>query len=225
MFGKMVSLLYLCKTKTLKIMPNWCTNTITITGTKEQIGLLTRILEDEPKSKPDESIVFRSLIGIEPGISPEEYEDGAWYGSNTSYFGTKWDVDFNSCNFMFSEECITMSPETAWSPPINFGVVLHKMYGVSVELFYAEGGCDFCGKTIINDDGVFEEDYGYNEGHYHFDKDYFWEGLIESQIEYGIDEERDVEEFLRDFPYLSTEDREEVRKLYLETLKLTETNE
>ena len=221
----MVSLLYLCKTKSIENMPNWCSNTITITGTKEQIGLLTRILEDEPKSKGD-SIVFQSLIGIKPDVSKEDYDNGAWYNANTNYFGTKWDVDYDSCNFVFDEECITMSPETAWSPPINFGVVLHEMYGVNVELFYTESGCDFCGKTIINENGVFEDDYGYNEGNYHFDNDYFWEGIINSQIEYGIEEEKDVDGFLNDFPYLTTEDKEELRKLYLESLtKQTETNE
>lgn len=207
-------------------MPNWCSNTITITGTKEQIGLLTRILEDEPKTKSGECIVFQSLIGIQPDVSKEDYDNGAWYNANTNYFGTKWDVDYESCNFVFDEECITMSPETAWSPPINFGIVLHEMYGVNVGLFYSEGGCDFCGKTTINEDGTFEEDYGYNEGNYHFDNEYFWEGIVESQIEYGIEEEKDVDEFLNDFPYLSTEDREELRKLYLESLtKQTETNE
>jgi hypothetical protein len=82
------------------------------------------------------------------------------------------------------------------------------------------------GKTIINQDGVFEDDYGYNEGHYHFDNEYFWEGLIEGIIDDSIGLEVEVGEFLNEFHYLTTDDREELRKLYLESLKKqTETNE
>ena len=195
-------------------MPNWCSNTITITGTEKQIGLLTRILQDEPQKNPDECIVFKTLIGIEPDVSQEDYDNGQWYGSNTSYYGTKWDVDFNSCNFSFNETSIVMSPDTAWSPPINFGVVLHKMYGVDVEMFYAESGVNFCGKTIINEDGVFEEDYNHDEGQYRFDEEYFWEGIIPSNIEYALDEEKSVDEFMEDYPYLDTEDHTELRKIF-----------
>lgn len=199
-------------------MPNWCSNTITITGTPKQIELLTRILEDEPKSNPDKCIVFKSLIGTQPGISEEEYKNGAWYDSNVAYYGTKWDVDYASCNFEFEKEQIKMSPDTAWSPPVNFGLVLHNMYGVSVELFYSEGGCNFCGKTTIDENGVIEDDYGYAEGHYYFDNDHFWEGLIESEIESAIDEEKDVNDFVEEYGYLTPEEREELKEMYIYTL-------
>lgn len=199
-------------------MPNWCQNSITITGTEEQIGLLTRILNDVPKSEPEKCIVFESLIGREPEIGKEEYEQGGWYNANTSWYGTKWDVSYADCNFTFEKDVIYMSPDTAWSPPINFGVVLHKMYGVDVEMFYSEGGSDFCGKAIINQNGLVEEDYGYLEGNYHFDDEYFWESLLQNEIEYAIDEEMSTDEFLEKFPYVSKEDQEEIRRIYEEQL-------
>jgi hypothetical protein len=111
-----------------------------------------------------------------------------------------------------------MSPDTAWSPPINFGVVLHKMYGVDVELFYSEGGSDFCGKTIINQNGVVEDDYGYLEGNYRFDEEYFWESLFQNEMEYAIDNEISVDDFVAKFPYVDMEDAKEIRRIYEEEL-------
>ena len=200
-------------------MPNWCQNSITITGTEEQIGLLTRILNDVPKSEPEKCIVFESLIGREPEISKEEYEQGGWYNANTGWYGTKWDVSYADCNFTFEKDCIYLYPDTAWSPPINFGVVLHKMYGVNVEMSYSEGGNDFCGKSFINENGLVEEDYGYIEGNYRFDEEYFWESLFQNELEYAIDNETSVDDFVAQFPYVDTEDAKEIRRIYEEELK------
>ena len=199
-------------------MPNWCSNKIEITGTKEQIALLTKVLEDVPKSKPQECIVFESLIGREPDMSKDEYEQGGWYQSNIGWFGTKWDVSYDDCNFNFEEECITMYPDTAWSPPIGFGARLHEMYGVDVELYYEEPGCDFCGKTIIKNRTLTENDYGYMEGIYHFNDEYFWESLLDNEIEYANDEGMSVDEFAEKFNFVSEDDLKEIKKIYEEKL-------
>lgn len=201
-------------------MPNWCQNSITITGTEEQIGLLTRILNDVPKSEPQRCIVFESLIGREPEIRKNEYEQGGWYNANTNWYGTKWDVSYASCNFTFEKDTIYLYPDTAWSPPINFGVVLHKMYGVNVEMFYSEGGNDFCGKSFINENGLVEEDYDFLEGNYRFDEEYFWESLFQNEMEYAKDNEISVDEFVAKFPYVDTEDAKEIRRIYEEELKV-----
>jgi len=102
---------------------------------------------------------------------------------------------------------------------VKFGVVLHKMYGVDVELFYSEGGSDFCGKTTINQNGVVEDDYGYLEGNYRFDEEYFWESLFQNEMEYAIDNETSVDDFVAQFPYVDTEDAKEIRRIYEEELK------
>ncbi len=203
-------------------MPNWCSNKIEITGTKEQIALLTKVLEDVPKSKPQECIVFESLIGREPDMSKDEYEQGGWYQSNIGWFGTKWDVSYDDCNFNFEEECITMYPDTAWSPPIGFGARLHEMYGVDVELYYEEPGCDFCGRTTIDKEGVMdEEDYSYLEGKYHFDNESFWYE-IENDIEYYKDDNdgKTIEEFVEErySSFVSEKDKEEILKLFKDSI-------
>jgi hypothetical protein len=210
-------------------MPNWCSNYIVISGDVDKISLLKNILEDVPKSKEDDTIVFTTLIGKEPEISTEEYEKGGWFDSNVNWFGTKWDVSYSDCQFEFNDDHIIMMPMTAWSPPVNFVSNLCKMYGVTAVMDYDEGGCDFCGRATIDIDGeVDEEDYGYNEGKYHFDNEYFWESIVENDLEYALEQEITKAQFILDHSYVSEEDLKELEKMYdeymVENLK-TEDNE
>ena len=192
-------------------MPNWCSNTITITGDKENICRIKDMMDTiENKS---ESNLFQTLVGYPDHMTEGEYQE-KWYDTNVTNWGTKWDVSYDDACPQFSEEVIVLSPDTAWSPPIGFGTILAKLYQVDVELFYTEPGCDFCGKTFCNKDGdVNEEDYEYQEGLYYFDRDYFWDEM-ESQAEYYIaEEEKTLEEFVQIFHYV---DKEEITKYYNE---------
>jgi hypothetical protein len=110
-----------------------------------------------------------------------------------------------------------MSPETAWSPPIGFGVRLHEKYGVNVELQYEEPGCDFCGRTTIENQSVVEEDFNFLEGKYILDNESFWYE-VESDIEYAMDSDTSVDEFLSRFDFVSEEDLEEIRGMYENSL-------
>ena len=182
---------------------------------KNKISLLKNILEDVPKNKPDDCIIFTTLIGKEPTISTEDYEKGGWFDSNVNWFGTKWDVSYSECQFDFNDDHIVMMPSTAWSPPIYFVSNLCKMYGVTAVMDYDEGGCNFCGRATIDIDGGIEvEDYGYNEGKYHFDNEYFWESLVESDLEYAMEEEITKSQFILDHPYVNEDDKKELEKMY-----------
>jgi hypothetical protein len=198
-------------------MPNWCSNYITITGDEKSIGLVTRILEGIPLHERDNSNVFETLIGREPEINEENYNNGGWYDSNIGWFGTKWDVSYNECQFEFSENTIIMMPQTAWSPPIGFGVRLHEKYGVNVELQYEEPGCDFCGKTTIENQSVVEEDYGFLEGKYHLDNESFWYE-VDSDIEYAIENETPLDDFMERFDFVDEEDYNEIKGMYESSL-------
>ena len=196
-------------------MPNWCTNYIVISGDENKISLLKNILEDVPKTIGEETVVFKTLIGKEPTITTEDYEKGGWFDSNVNWFGTKWDVSYNDCQFDFNDDHIIMIPQTAWSPPIGFVSNLCKMYGLAAVMDYSEGGCNFCGRATIDINGeVDEEDYGFNEGKYHFENDYFWESLVESDMEYALDEDKTKDQFLLDYPYVNEDDLKELGKMY-----------
>jgi hypothetical protein len=200
-------------------MPNWCSNWITISGDKKTIKTLRYAMESVKDKPEDSSGIFTALVGTEPTITKEDYDKGGWYNGNIGFWGTKWDVSYESCNFDFeNENTITMSPETAWSPPIDFGKHLARMYGVSVVLEYSEGGCDFAGKTTINPDGAFEEeDFSYRHGMYKLNNDEFWMNM-EGDIECYLDDEPEgnVAGFLAyyDIDFLTEDDIKELDKMF-----------
>ena len=118
---------------------------------------------------------------------------------------------------------------TAWSPPVNFVSNLCKMYGVTAVMDYDEGGCDFCGRATIDIDGEIDEvDYGFNEGKYYFDNEYFWESIVESDLEYALEQDITKDQFLLDHSYINEDDLKELGEMYdeymIENLK-TENNE
>jgi hypothetical protein len=200
-------------------MPNWCNNFIEIQGDKKTITKLSRIIKDSNNPDDNSRGVFAALIGTKPFVTAEDYDKGAWYDANSSWFGTKWDISYDEYNFTFNDESISIQCETAWSPPIPFLATLCNMYGVSGVITYDEGGCDFAGRTTIDNEGniVEEEDYTYNEGLYVLDNESFWSNL-ESNIEYYAGDNTPVEEFVSQYDFVSDEDKEEIKKLYEEYL-------
>lgn len=191
-------------------MPNWCENEITITGDVSEIVKDLNSIENK-----EDRNVFKTLIGLPDGIGQEEYEKD-WYNINLDRFGTKWDISYEDCEPQEFDDELVLTPNTAWSPPTEFCVNLAKKYGVEVEMYYYESGMDFCGKTYIMPDGTYaEDDYGYMEGLYKFNSDYFWME-IESYIEYAKEDGQSVEEFLEVYDYLPEYDKKELKKMYNE---------
>jgi hypothetical protein len=192
-------------------MPNWCSNSITINGDKKQISIIKHALE----SNKDKG-VFETLVGREPRFTDEQYENGAWYDSNVGYWGTKWDVSYDDSNIVYDEQSISLSPDTAWSPPIEFCNNLVKMYKVSVHIFYSEPGIGFCGETNIylDEEGtLFSDDteYGYLEGLYILDNDLFWSEVEYYVDAYGENDEDSVENYVDElFPFITNEDKKSI---------------
>ena len=151
-------------------MPNWCSNSVTITGDTDKVTSLGNRLKIIAKDDEMNSRMFQSLIGIPDGISLQEYNGGGWYDANVSNWGTKWDVSVDEHMCSIESDCIVLNFETAWSPPVSAFKKIAERYGVEIEMYYEEPGCDFCGKTFIDKDGDSqEEDYEYQEGIYYFE--------------------------------------------------------
>jgi hypothetical protein len=198
-------------------MPNWCSNSIVITGDKDKIKKINEVLLSMDKTTT-ESGIFEALVGRDENITEEQYQNGGWYQHNNDRYGCKWDVSLkNAVIGTDSDDCITMSPQTAWSPPKEFCILLAKQYGVDVTLEYSEPGCDFAGRVDISPDGVEEEEnYEYLEGLYFMDEDSFWME-VQSNLEYEFDEEeqRPLEDWLNDFEFVSDSDKQELIDLYI----------
>ena len=121
-------------------MPNWCMNTVTFTHPhpKEIVRLREAYERDE--------------LFSEFAPNPEGKDSENWYSHNTSAWGTKWDTGGTAD--MIHEQTsskINLSFDTAWSPPINFYVIMEDL-GWEIEAYYYEPGMAFCGK-YTNDHG------------------------------------------------------------------------
>lgn len=139
-------------------MPNWCNNSITITGPKDQI----KRLWDEAQTAHEGS--FGLLNAMVP--MPQELEgttapseDGMdWYQWRVNNWGTKWDVDDTGLEFEDTEDgYATISGwfDSAWSPPLEaYNTFLEANREVQLYATYEEGGMDFAG---IYDNGA--DDY------------------------------------------------------------------
>ena len=198
-------------------MPNWCNNFITISGEKDKIDRIKTIL-----NLRDDNNFFTALLGIT--------DETNWYVENLNNLGTKWDciVDTDSIDETDSE--INFSCESAWSPPVSGMVSVCKKYGVACIMIYEEAGNDFYGKTTINSDGWYDqEEYGYREGMYVLDNDWFWENLSDNDMVYIIEEILDdmesdntytINEFVkREFCYVTEDDSKKIIFLLQEELE------
>lgn len=193
-------------------MPNWCLNKIKISGNINNLYKLSQIFEKLKEQEDNDIGLMESLVGSDPSISEEDYNNEGWFESNINYWGTKWDVDYKEIIYINNNEFISLEFDTAWSPPVEFCELLSKKYGVSVKIKYIETGLAISGIYEINDKGVVIrcEDYGnILEGIYQYDKSMFWDE-IENRIEDNIIDisKIDIEnnQLFNNMPYLTKDD-------------------
>ena len=124
-------------------MPNWCNNSITITGDYDTLVQLKPVVE------AGEGL----LQAIAP--MPKELEDTTapsdtpnWYDWCNENWGTKWDPEVH-LEFIDNEDgtaTITGWFDTAWAPPLEaFQSLADDWDSCYIELFYEEGGMCFVG--------------------------------------------------------------------------------
>lgn len=113
-------------------MPNWCSNSIHISGPKDKITALWE------KAKEKE--------GLLEAMAPI----GEWqYGEACETWGTKWDVSLEGLELIDEGDTasITGFAESAWSPPVQaFEFFCNKNDDVTAELTYFEPGIGFIGR-------------------------------------------------------------------------------
>ena len=140
-------------------MPNWCNNSITISGSTDTI----KQLWDDAHDGED----FGLLNAMVP--MPTELEDTTkgtdgdavnWYDWRVSNWGTKWDVSDEGLEYVDNKDGtshITGWFDSAWAPPIEaYNTFLDDMDGCSIEATYEEGGMDFAGIYSDGDDQYME---------------------------------------------------------------------
>jgi len=152
-------------------MPNWCYNTLTITGSSEKLKEFSAKayghdqsytkgpIDAEEKDKnllslhrlyPVPKEVLEAGYNAPTGVKPLEYFNEAYgYGWEALNWGCKWgacDVERET----LSERTLEYNFSTPWAPPIKaFEHISRKWPELHFELEYEELGNEFEGKAIF----------------------------------------------------------------------------
>lgn len=143
-------------------MPNWCSNSITISSSKENIDKFEAFLNEKngkewfdfflpcPKEltdvdSPNKTDNVNELI--------EKYGHGDWYSWSVENWGTKWNADAQ--DWHRDGDSVSFWFDSAWSPPTNlYAKITNEDY--DVEAYYLEEGMQFVGKFSEGFDDFYE---------------------------------------------------------------------
>jgi hypothetical protein len=152
-------------------MPNWCSNTIYISGDQETLNNLKEFVGRPIKREGEDEIlepVF-SLYNItaptkdsEPRIGEafRSQGDDDWYHNQINSWGTKWDVS-GDASLTEGEGWLSYYFCSAWSPPdIAIGRLAEVFPTLSIEHSYDESGMGFWGIMTYKNGELFEEENG-----------------------------------------------------------------
>lgn len=149
-------------------MPNWCYNELTVTGDKEEVKRFAKFVRGNRNDFDFDKVIpypekFRKMDEEEPmrskGFNAGGYE---WCLNN---WGTKWNSCETSAGISVDGTTFGASFDTAWSPPVPVIIKLAELFPtLRIKLEWEEGGMDFSGYLILQDNIGLEEggdgDYG-----------------------------------------------------------------
>jgi hypothetical protein len=154
-------------------MPNWCENTINISGNADSIKRLKefvgRPLMEDGKEITEPIYSLANIMPSTPDASPmlgdmsksEGHDD--WYHNNINTWGTKWDVCGNvyMSDYKEGDESLSYTFDSAWSPPSPTSERLSEIFPeLTIEHRYYESGCDFWGIEIYKAGEMVSEEGG-----------------------------------------------------------------
>ena len=147
-------------------MPNWCSNSVTISGDKDRIDRFEAFLNEKngkewfdfflpcPKELTEVDSPNREEGSAKDLV--EKYGHSDWYSWSVENWGTKWNADAQDWNR--DEDSISFWFDSAWAPPTNlYETIFEQGYEVSAD--YLEEGMGFVGRFA---DGV-DESYEYTD--------------------------------------------------------------
>jgi len=82
----------------------------------------------------------------------EKYGFSNWYDWQVAHWSTKWDVGSEDDVADIEDDVLTLSFDSAWSPPIGAYETLEDVCGFDVEAYYYEPGMAFCGAWLTGVD-------------------------------------------------------------------------
>ena len=142
-------------------MPNWCDNTVYIThDDPKKIQILVdawkankffgTIYPEPDYNKVEVRPTFPQIKGNNDPVKPES----AWWDWRVQNWGTKWEITTDEAYIDIHENEIRVGFSTAWSPPTGIYDRLVND-GYSVDAYYYESGCAFCGHYSDGNDETY----------------------------------------------------------------------
>lgn len=128
-------------------MPNWCSNNLQITGTKEEIADIAAKLE---------ACKGQDFFDLFTQNAHEASADDDWYAYNLANYGCKWNCNANDWDVESGDgTTISISFDSPWCPPDKIFEQLSQEYE-SVLAYYYEPGMAFCGRFEDGFDNQYE---------------------------------------------------------------------
>ena len=193
-------------------MANYCCNYASITGDTDAIQKIFSIIELAGENEG----IFGLLLNVQCCADEDRWT------FNTTTFGCRSDIDKeeflgNSTLEDYGDGTahLDASFQTPWSPPLEFYSSLSALYNVRVQVEADECGNDYFFVGVA-EQGSWEEwdETTYSEGVYRHQPDYFWDGYLESDIEWMAEEEFTDEQIREKYTYVTKNDLEDIINLY-----------
>lgn len=150
-------------------MPNWCNNTIEITGPKDKIQALYQGATAEDGGLLNTMVPMpeglRDTVAPAPRDSEQPVIDGFdnWYDWSVARWGTKWDVSPEGLEFIENQDgTATLSGwfDSAWAPPMTACErFCTDNPDVQITLDYHEPGMCFVGRAEYADGDLVDDTY------------------------------------------------------------------
>ena len=160
-------------------MPNYCENTLIITGDKKQLKQFKEDVKSKDKDAEPVALCFNKIYPIPKDLkitagclgdteeqkeltkkekaNKKKYGYKDWYDWCCDNWGTKWDAISPELTDESDNELIYFF-STAWSPPLQFVLYVSKKYPkLTFEIEYFEGGMGFKGIAKLKNGKVIKD--------------------------------------------------------------------
>ena len=135
-------------------MPNWCSNTLTVTGDRDALELFAAAVYGQtPDDLTGEPLVldFERHLPTPPELledrgDPDEGRLPDWRTWRSEHWGTKWNASCAKLTRKPRQRSLVYQFDTAWSPPLPWlAYVVHGFAELVFELHFHEEFDHFSG--------------------------------------------------------------------------------
>jgi hypothetical protein len=137
-------------------MPNWCENSLTVSGPQQDIRRFQQLARPTRDGQQGDLSLAR-LYPMPPGTlrgdldvkTLAEQGDQTWYHWCIGHWGTKWDIEARL--IAESPTCLEYAFASAWNPPVAWLVKVGADFPtLRFKLVYEEPDMGFSGVTVVD---------------------------------------------------------------------------